>query len=215
MSHRPHRAMLALSCAVLATAALAACGGSGSGADNPSGSASNGANDSFRFAHCMREHGVQVEASTAGGPMRIAVRGAEKGSETSLHRTGIGVARLQEVQPRGRGRGEAHAGRKGRAGGSRPEVRQVHARTRRPRRSPDLDRGRWLRGQDRHPQACGRGRLRKRPEPGKPRLRSGAAGLPGPDAAPAGRREGWSVQGAAARRRSKGRRNRSTFSTGG
>ena len=39
------------SCAVLATAALAACGGSGSGADNPSGSASNGANDSFRFAH--------------------------------------------------------------------------------------------------------------------------------------------------------------------
>jgi hypothetical protein len=76
MSHRLKRPTLAVLSAALAGIALAACGGSGPGADNPSSSASG---DAVKFERCMREHGVHVETPTAGGPTRI--RGGVKGSD--------------------------------------------------------------------------------------------------------------------------------------
>jgi hypothetical protein len=60
------RITVAILCTALASLALAACGGSGSGADNPSGSASHTASDNLKFARCMREHGVQAETSGEG-----------------------------------------------------------------------------------------------------------------------------------------------------
>jgi hypothetical protein len=72
MSRHPLRITAAILCAALASTALVACGGSGSGADSPSSSASHAANDSLKFARCMREHGVQAETSGEG----IRVTGA-------------------------------------------------------------------------------------------------------------------------------------------
>jgi hypothetical protein len=66
MFPRAERAAVAILCAGLASSALAACGGSGSGADNPSSSPSPTANDLVKFARCMREHGVQLETPTSG-----------------------------------------------------------------------------------------------------------------------------------------------------
>jgi hypothetical protein len=61
---------------MLASSALAACGGSGSGAQHASGLASKTADDAFVFAKCMREHGVHVEASTpAPGTIKLGISG--------------------------------------------------------------------------------------------------------------------------------------------
>ena len=82
MTHRIKRPILAILCAALMSIAVAACGGSGSGSGNPSSSNTASA---VKFARCMREHGVQVETPTAGGPTRIGARGSANGSETSIH----------------------------------------------------------------------------------------------------------------------------------
>jgi hypothetical protein len=54
---------------VLATLALAACGGSGAG--NNAGAAQNDEQQAVNFARCMREHGIEVSTPTGSGPIRV------------------------------------------------------------------------------------------------------------------------------------------------
>ena len=166
MSHRPHRAMLALLVRGAGDAALAACGGSGSGADNPSGSASNIANDAFKFANCMREHGVHVEVTAARAEAHRR-QGGRQG--TSRLDDGSGSERLQEVQPRGRGEAKLTPAEKV----AQEEAVQKFAKCMREHgvhveaQTSTAGGGFAVRiGIHRH---AGEG-ARRRPEPGKPRL---------------------------------------------
>src|SRR5579862_6022472 len=71
MSDRPSHVMLALSAGVLASLALADCGGSGSGSGSPLNSASKISDEVLKFTRCLREHGVPVETATSGEGIRI------------------------------------------------------------------------------------------------------------------------------------------------
>jgi hypothetical protein len=72
---RTARTAVLLLAAPTLLALLTGCGGGSGGTSGaPSGGASASASaaaDGVRWARCMREHGVQVEDPTAGGPVQI------------------------------------------------------------------------------------------------------------------------------------------------
>ena len=70
MSFRPN-ASLAATCAVGVSLLLVACGGSAS----KSTATQENEEKLVKFAKCMREHGINVHASTAGGGVRIGIEG--------------------------------------------------------------------------------------------------------------------------------------------
>lgn len=93
---------------VLALTALAGCGGATGGAAaaaSPSPTAS-AQQDGVRWARCMREHGVQVDDPSGGGPVRIggqdadsaALAAATKACRQYAPKADLDAAQQQQVQ---------------------------------------------------------------------------------------------------------------------
>jgi hypothetical protein len=66
---RPHGALLAASCGLLAVLILSACGGSSPGRP----SAANAADNALKFSRCMREHGIKdfPDPQVSGGKVTL------------------------------------------------------------------------------------------------------------------------------------------------
>lgn len=85
MSHRPPLVLLAACCAASAGLLLAACGGSSSSAASAAAKEQQAEVKFADFARCLREHGINAEASTIpGGGRGLRVNGPTNGGPSSI-----------------------------------------------------------------------------------------------------------------------------------
>jgi hypothetical protein len=85
MSHRPPLILLAVLCAISASLLLAACGGSAPSAASAAAKEQQAEVKFADFARCLREHGINAEASTMpGGGHGLKINGPKSGGPSTI-----------------------------------------------------------------------------------------------------------------------------------
>jgi len=85
MSHRPPLILLAVLCAISASLLLAACDGSAPSAASAAAKEQQAEVKFADFARCLREHGINAEASTMpGGGHGLKINGPKSGGPSTI-----------------------------------------------------------------------------------------------------------------------------------
>ena len=85
MSHRPPLILLAVLCAISASLLLAACGGSAPSEASAAAKEQQAEVKFADFARCLREHGINAEASTMpGGGHGLKINGPKSGGPSTI-----------------------------------------------------------------------------------------------------------------------------------